>query len=281
MNNQFSLAHLTVLGCAPPEMTYIASRAGYDFVSLRFIPLWTPGEPAYLPEDKFMVHKTKAALAETGVKMLDLELARILSDNDPKAYVPAMEVAAELGARHVLSSAWTGDKGDRNFLIDRFSEICDLARPFGLTVNLEFPSFSRLTNLAETADIVRAANRPNGGILIDTLYMHFSKVGLEELDALPRAWFNMAHVCDAPAEVPSTRDGMIRIARDARLYLGEGAIDVAAILDRMPHVPYSIELPNTARVREIGYEEHARRCLEAARSYLETHSHRQPVRASA
>ena len=35
MKQEFSLAHLTVLGCAPPEMTYIAARAGYDYVSIR------------------------------------------------------------------------------------------------------------------------------------------------------------------------------------------------------------------------------------------------------
>ena len=29
MAQQFSLAHLTVLGCPPAEMTYIAARAGY------------------------------------------------------------------------------------------------------------------------------------------------------------------------------------------------------------------------------------------------------------
>lgn len=281
MKDKFSLAHLTVLGCAPPEMTYLASRAGYDFVSLRFIPLWTPGEPAYLPEDKFMIRKTKAALAETGVKMLDLELARILADNDPKSYVPAMDVAAELGARHVISSAWTTDRTDRNFLVERFSEICDLAKPFGLTVDLEFPSFSRLTNLQEAADIVRAANRPNGGILIDTLYIHFSRVQLDELDDLPRKWFHLAHICDAPKEIPTTREGLVHVARDARLYLGEGYIDVASILDRMPQIPYSIELPNVAQVRELGYEEHARRCLQKAKQYLQTHSHRQPVKVSA
>ena len=27
MTQEFSLAHLTVLGCAPPEMTYIAARS--------------------------------------------------------------------------------------------------------------------------------------------------------------------------------------------------------------------------------------------------------------
>jgi hypothetical protein len=39
MRKQYSLSYLTVNGCAPPEMTYIAARTGYDFVSLRLIPL--------------------------------------------------------------------------------------------------------------------------------------------------------------------------------------------------------------------------------------------------
>jgi sugar phosphate isomerase/epimerase len=269
MKKQFSLAHLTVLGCAPPEMTYIAARAGYDFVSLRLIPMGVPGEPAYLPEDKEMIRKTKAALDETGVKVLDLELARILANVDPEAYVPAMAVAAELGAKHVISSAWTRERTDRDFIVERYAEICDLAKPFGLTVNLEFPTFSRLASLQEAADIVRAADRPNGGILIDTLYFHFSRVSLDELAKLPREWFNFMHICDTCEEIPDTWEGMIHIARDERLYLGEGCIDFSAIMDRLPAMPYSIELPNIKRVKELGYEGHARRCLESARQNLE------------
>jgi sugar phosphate isomerase/epimerase len=277
MKKQFSLAHLTVIGCAPPEMTYIAARAGYDYVSLRLIPMGVPGEHAYLPEDKEMIRKTKAALQATGVKMLDLELARILRNNNPKVYLPAMEAAAELGAQHVISSAWTDVRNDRNFIIERYAEICDLAKPFGLTVNLEFPSFSRLTNLQEAADIVRAAARPNCGILLDTLYFHFSLVGLDELEGIPREWFHFMHVCDTADTIPTNKEDMIHIARDERLYLGEGCIDFKSILEHLPIMPYSIELPNIQRVKELGYEGHARRCLETARRTLGgIHCHRAP-----
>jgi len=271
MQYQFSLAHLTTLGCTPPEMTHIAARAGYDFVSLRLIPMGVPGEAACLPLEKQMIRKTKAALDETGIKLLDIELARILTDRDPKTYVPAMEAAAELGARHVISSAWTTDRSDRDFIVERYTEICDLARPFGLTVDLEFPTFSRLTDLQEAADIVRAANRDNGGILIDTLYFHFSSVRLDQLAVLPPDWFHFLHISDTVEEVPTTREGMIRIARDERLYVGEGCIDFAAIFDRLPAIPFSIELPNAERIKELGYEGHARRCLETAKQYLDNH----------
>jgi len=269
MKKQYSLAYLTVNGCAPPEMTYIAARTGYDFISLRLIPMGVPGEKPYLPEDKEMISKTKAALNETGVKVLDLELARIDDDMDARTYLPAMEAAAELGAKHVISSAWTTAKTDRNFIIDRYAEICDLAKTFGLTVNLEFPTFSSLTNLQETADIVLAADRSNGGILIDTLYFHYSRTSLDELEVLPREWLNFLHICDTSEEIPNSPDGMVHVARDERLYFGEGCIDFAAILNRLPPMPYSIELPNIKCLKEYGYEEHARRCLETAKQYLD------------
>jgi sugar phosphate isomerase/epimerase len=269
MKHQFSLAQLTVMGCAPPEMTHIAARAGYDFVSFRLIPMGLPGEPQYLPGDAAMIRATKAALSQTGLRVLDLEVASIREDVEPVSYVPAMEVAAEMGARHVIASAWTRDGTDRNFIVDRYAEICDRARPFGLTVDLEFPIFSRVKTLTEAADIVRAADRPNGGILIDALYYHFARVGLDEIAALPRSWLHFLHVCDTRAVIPATSEGMKHIARDERLYIGDGCIDFASLLARLPAIPLSIELPNKQRVQELGYAGHARRCLETARAVLD------------
>ncbi len=270
MRKQYSLAYLTVRGCEPSEMAYIAGRVGYDYISLRLIPMGIPGENAYLPEDKAMIARTKAALKETGIKVLDMELARILDDVDPRLYLPAMEAAAELGAKHLISSAWTTERRDRAYIVDRYAEICDLAKPLELTVNLEFPTFSRLTDLQEASDIVRAANRENGGILIDSLYFYYSRIQRAELEQLPRKWCNFMHICDAPETIPASSPDMIKIARDERLYVGEGCIDFAALLGSLPLMPYSIELPNIKRLKEYGFEEYARRCLETARTHLET-----------
>lgn len=269
MKPQFSLAHLTVLGCPPPEMTYIAARAGYDFVSIRPIYMGLPGEPNYdLANNKEMLRQTKTALATTGLKLHDIELARIYDGLDPKKYLPALEVAAELGGSSVLSSIWTPE---RNFAIECFAELCDLAKPFGLTVDLEFVTWADVRNLKEAMAVLRAADRENCGIMIDTLHFHRSRVALEELDEVPRHWFNFAHICDGPADIPSTKEGLIHTGRDERLYVGEGAIDIAAILKRIPEIPYSIELPHIARARELGYTEHAWRCLQTAKDYLNAH----------
>lgn len=276
---RFSLAHLTVLGCAPPEMTYIAARAGYDFVSYRIIYMGLPGEANYdLAANREMLRQTKTALATTGLKVLDIELARITDGLDPRKYLPAMEVAAELGAKHVISSVWTPD---RAWAADCFGKVCDLARPLGLTVDLEFVTFANARNLKDAVDVLRAAGRTNCGVLVDTLHFSRSRVALAELDEVPREWFHFAHVCDAPAEIPATTEGLIRTAREERLYLGEGGIDIAGILNRMPAVAYSIELPHLARVKELGYAEHAWRCLQTARDYVEARPRRRPPAADA
>lgn len=269
MANQFSLAYLTVPGCPPPEMIYTAAIVGYDFVSLRPIYMGLPGEPNFaLAENKELLRATKAALTSTGIKLLDIELARIYDGVDPKKYLPAMEVAAELGGCHVLSSIWTSDK---NFYIEKFAELCELAKPFSLTVDLEFVTFADVKDLQESVGLLRAVNQDNAGIMIDTLHFNRSRVALKELDEVPREWFHLAHLCDGPADIPTMREGLIHTARDERLYAGEGGIDIAAILNRIPEVPYSIELPHLARMKEFGYAEHARRCLQSAKDYLAAH----------
>jgi sugar phosphate isomerase/epimerase len=250
-------------------MVHLAQRAGYDFISPRIIPIGSPGEPIYpVAQDKALMRDTKAALAATGIKVHDIELARIVDGLEVKTYLPAFAAAAELGARCVLTSAWTAN---RSFVIDCYAALCDLAKPFGLTVDFEFPSFSSVTNLRDALAVLRAADRENCGIMVDTLYMAHSRVKLEDLDEVPRRWFHFAHLCDAPAEIPTTQEGLIHIARGARLYPGEGAIDIAAILNRIPEIPYSMELPNDKRVEELGYEEHARRCVQAAKRYFALH----------
>jgi sugar phosphate isomerase/epimerase len=65
--------------------------------------------------------------------------------------------------------------------------------------------------------------------------------------------------------------------REARLDPGEGGIDLAAIVHRIPQVPYSLEIPHLERVKAVGYKEHARLCCANARKYLAAHPRCQPT----
>jgi sugar phosphate isomerase/epimerase len=251
-------------------MIYIASMAGYDYVSLRTIYMGLPGEPNYeLSKNKEMLKQTRRALSDTGLKLLDIELARVFDGMDPRAFEPAMAVAAELGGRHVLSSIWTDN---RDYYLEKFAQICDLAKGYGLTVDLEFVPIAGVKDLKGTIDVLETVNRDNAGILIDTHHFQRSGENPEELRRLPRSWFNFAHLCDAPGPIPTDNEEMTRILREAREYVGEGGINIAEILGAMPReINYSIELPNLEKVRELGYAEHARRSLVTAKAYMDQH----------
>ena len=48
MKRKYSLAYLTIPGVDPVEQIKIAKECGYDYVSLRTIPMHLPGEPEFL-----------------------------------------------------------------------------------------------------------------------------------------------------------------------------------------------------------------------------------------
>lgn len=268
---QFSLSPLTAIGCTPPELVYIASRAGYDFVSLRLAAYGLPGQADLdVARNKEMLRQTKAALAETGIKLHEVELARIFDGIDPKRYLPAMEAAAELGGRHFLCNIWTDD---RKFAMESFAELCELAEPFGLTVELEFVPIATVCDLAGAMEVLRASGRDNVGIVIDAFHFHHSGGKLEDLNQVPREWIHCVHLCDTHAEMPASKEELTWFIRHERLYAGEGVIHLSGIVRRLPEVPYSLEIPHDKRVKELGWEEHARRCLQTARDYLNRSGH--------
>ena len=264
----FSLSHLTLIGCSAPELTYIAGRCGYNAISPRFIPMHIDGEFPCYPEDEDIVHATKTALDVTGLQVNELELIKIHDNLVVKDVERAIALGGDLDARHMITSAWTSRATGKNFIIDRYCELCETAAQYDMSVDLEFPTFSSLKTLKDTSEIVQTANQKNGGILIDTIYTYFSQLDLNEIDDLPEKWFRFVHIADAPDKRPKTRADQIEIARAGRLYLGEGAINFQDIMAHLPAMTYSIEIPNVMRVAELGYEEHARRCLKAAKKTL-------------
>jgi hypothetical protein len=99
-------------------------------------------------------------------------------------------------------------------------------------------------DLATVAKIVEAASSSNIGILVDTLHFDRSGSSLSQLESIPPEWLPMAHVCDAPSEKPTTVEGLLHTARAERLPPGEGGIDIAAVLTRMPHhTQLALEVP--------------------------------------
>ena len=267
MKHDYSLAHLTVLSLSPPQVVDVAARAGYRYASLRMTRV-TAAEPLHdLARDRALMKETKARLDDNGIDVLDVELFRMDPRLGPDDFVAELHATAELGATNVIAQL---PDPNRERAIERFARLCDLAKPLGIFVNLEFPHWTETGNLAEATRVLRAVNRPNAAMLIDMLHMARSNSSCDDLARLPREWFRFAHVCDAEQQCPSTIEAIIRTARDERLFPGEGTIDIRGILACMPEdIPYSLEIPRIALTRAVGPEEVARLAIRVAQNHLD------------
>ena len=264
---RFSLAHLTALSLAPPALIRAAADAGYASVGLRLVQV-TPESPHYpLMTDKPMLRETRAAMAETGVTVNDMEFIRIAPDIDIPALEPVFAVGAELGAGWAVAAPYDPDPAR---LADRFGALCALAARYRQGVVLEFFPWTGIDSVARANAVVQAAGRTNSGILVDTL--HFDRCGNvpADLDAIPPARMPFVHVCDAPAERPATLEGQLHHARAERLPPGEGGIEIRAVLARMPAgIPVALEVPMTSLSRSEGPGAAIRRAIDAARRLLD------------
>lgn len=270
---KYSLAYLTIPGTDPVNQIRIAAETGYDFVGLRTIPMHLPGEPEFLMDkDEALFQATKKALREYGMRLMDIELARIGPDLDIAEYAPAFEKAAELGATDVLGSVWTRDK---NLYMEAVASVADMAKQFGLSYNVEFLPWAGIRSLQEAITLVDGLQKDNLFILVDTLHAGRAGVSVEELQRTDKKYFRFMHLCDGPAGpdgdtvLGDIKDNlMLFTAREGRMYVGQGAIDVAGMVSAIPSVPLSIELPNAKEMEARGPAGHARECLETAKAHL-------------
>ncbi|OWW19543.1 sugar phosphate isomerase/epimerase family protein [Noviherbaspirillum denitrificans] len=268
MKPVFSLAQLTALDVPPPDMVSLAHRTGYDYAGVRLLPA-APGGAAYpLMNDPAMLRETIARMEDTGTRIFDLEMIRVGEGFKAEAFLPFLETGAKLGAKAMLVA---GDDANEERMTESYASLCDLAWKYGITSDLEFMPWTAVKDLASALRIVRGANRPGCGILVDVL--HFARSGskLEDLDGIPREWLHYAQMCDGPAKGPDTVQGLIDAARGDRLLPGEGELDIAAIFSRLPaDLPISMEIPSDRRYPVLGADRWAADVLAAGQATART-----------
>ncbi|MEP7328014.1 MAG: sugar phosphate isomerase/epimerase, partial [Betaproteobacteria bacterium] len=247
MARSIALAALTVLELTPPQMVDCAARAGYSHVGLRLIPA-TLTEPQHdTVGDTAVIRDVRARLADTGVRVLDIEILRLKPDTDVHDFLPVLETAARLGARNALVA---GNDPDEARLIDNLGALCDLAAPFGIAPCVEPMPWTDIRNFAQGVRIVRAVARSNLGLLIDPI--HFDRGGsvAAEIAQVPTAWLRYAQLCDAPAARPTDTDTLLLQARAERLLPGDGGLDLSGILRALPaDTPLGLEIPMATLAR--------------------------------
>jgi sugar phosphate isomerase/epimerase len=263
--NPISLEQLTVEEASPIELVSIAGALQCQHVSLF---LRAPGSPSQwnpLVTDAAFRRELAARMADAGVTPYTVEFFPLSPRAQVEPYRPALECAAELGAKRL--SALTSDP-DENRRLERFCEICDLAAEYGLGVNAEFVAITQLPSLRDAVRLVTRANRRNGGIMVDTLHLMRSGSTVAELAAVDPRWIGGAQFSDGPLTMAP--DKQLFEAMSERMLPGDGEFPLREFVRALPaNVPIGVEVPlRSLKDRGVGPLERARLAVEASRRVI-------------
>jgi sugar phosphate isomerase/epimerase len=137
-----------------------------------------------------------------------------------------LRMSEELGAVAMNLIGQPTHDASLDLLATSFAAVCDRAAEFGADAHLEFTPISAIADLAAGWDIVRAADRPNGGLLFDTWHFFRSAPDLELLEHIPGDRIFAVQVADAAANrLPDIRQDTMQ-----RLLPGDGTFDLVTVL---------------------------------------------------
>jgi sugar phosphate isomerase/epimerase len=274
MRPEVSLAHLTFIDIPPPELVQLAADAGFDAVGLRISPAGPGDEPYGMAPGSSRLRETRRRMEETGVRVLDVEVARLQDGTDVRTFASVIETAAELRARFLLVNVYGEDDGR---MAERFGELCEMAAPSGVRPVLEPMPYSAIRTLAAAVRIVEGSC---GGVLIDPLHLRRGGGSPDEVARLHPGLAPYVQLCDAPAAPPPGGvPGLVRESRHDRLPPGHGELELGRMLRALgrPGVPVSVEAPSNRLRARYGDREFARllrRSVDAATSAASSRSRR-------
>lgn len=255
MTRKVGLAALTVLELSPQDQVSLAAEIGYDFVGLRLVPV--AGQPHQHAVDVAAIEKR---LADTGMKVFDVEVFRLDAETRVADYEPMFAISQRLGASDLLVH---GADPDRARLADNWGRLCDLAGRYRLAANLEPMPWVEVSTIARANRILALAPRKNAAVLPDAIHFFREANRLEELAATKTRYVQF---CDARREKPAGMDEIRRQARADRLMPGEGGLDLRGLLAALPpDLPVCLEIPYA---RPLPPLERARLALAKSRPFL-------------
>ena len=137
-----------------------------------------------------------------------------------------LELARDVGAPLVLACSSTSAHATDNFdaQVTDLRKLAMLAVPMGLRVAFEALSWGRsVDDLAQAWALVDAADRANLGVAVDSFHMLARETPLDALQDLRPEKLFFVQLSDFMWSAPSTPEERRETARQARIFLGEGA----------------------------------------------------------
>jgi sugar phosphate isomerase/epimerase len=138
-----------------------------------------------------------------------------------------LTAAAVVGARHLNLIAPFGSTASIDWLTEQFAMTCDRCADAGVTVHLEFILWPPVDSLRVAWNMVRAADRPNGGIMLDTWHFCRGDPDLALLASIPADRIFSVQLSDG---APDIKESLVKDTFRHRLLPGDGVFDLAAVV---------------------------------------------------
>ncbi|SLN72098.1 Inosose isomerase [Oceanibacterium hippocampi] len=264
-----SLSYYTVPELDALEVVAVAAESGCSHVGLRLLS-GQPGDSEMpLMLEPALRRQLLTEMAARGVSALDANTARMIPQSRVVNFLPFLDVAAALGAKHVLT---TVDDPEEARALDNVTALCDAAAERGLTIDLEFVPWLSIRDVRSAAAFLRRCNHPAAGIALDALHFYRSGSSLEDLADCPADWFRYLQLCDAPLRERSPeRDARIHEAVKERLLPGDGDIDLAGLLRAFTdRLPLALEIPQSEVSKTLPARIRVSRAVQATRTLLDS-----------
>jgi len=219
-------------------------------------------------EDRELMRTLVRRIHETGLSVLDVEVVRISPETDVPALAPALDFAAEVGAKwFAVTSERREDylREQEPAVIHKLVELAEAAASRGVGVMLEFMVFRGIATLEDAVRVVTAAGRPDIRICLDALHLFRSGGGVDSVRALRPELIACLQLNDAPAEPPKD---IPREARFDRQLPGQGEFPLRELLSVLPSdLAVAIEVPSPAAAT-VSPTERAHAAMAAAQELL-------------
>lgn len=249
-----------------------ASRAGYTLIEI-----WAKKMEAYL--SKKGIRDLQSLFKKGKIKPLAINSVEFVTFNSPWEKVNTMnliqryaEIADRLNCPYIVLVPSPRPQGVSDNEVHEESvkvlrEISNKFKKYKVKFAFEFLGFPwcSVSTLERDSEIVKAVNRNNIGMVLDTFHFYAGGSTLDSIQKVDRERIYILHINDAEG-LP--RSGL----QDAhRLYPGEGVIPLKEIVSRLKEIhydgPVSIEMFRPEYWTQPA-EEVARKGMEAIRRFI-------------
>ncbi|HEY0224951.1 MAG TPA: sugar phosphate isomerase/epimerase [Mycobacterium sp.] len=272
------LANLTTVATGSfRERVEVAREAGYQGLGIGLDTC------RRVTSSEMPAHAMKSVLDDNGMRIVELEVILGFAVDPAQAGVPFgggfsytseedlaefLRMAEIFGSTHIQAAGAFTEQLEPD-VVERFAGLCDRAADSGLNVAIEFCAPSNIPDAAVAAEILTAADRPNGGACIDIWHHTRGANNLGLLAKIPSDKVFMVQLNDGGPE-PVDPDFFTETLRFRRVP-GAGAFDTLGFLQTLDASLDTASVSVEVMSEELGGREPlaaARATVQAARSVL-------------